>query len=200
MILSCRAVRPAGAECPVPLPSDERLVRRARDGDRRAFDALVRRHELRVWRIARGVVGNDTDASDAAQETWIAVLRHLDTFAGEAQFTTWLHRIALTKAYDTIRARTRSAQPEDRVETQDLRDPFEQSLDRQALLAAIDGLDDSFRVALVLVDLCGASIQEAAEALQIAPGTVKSRVFRARAQLAAALGTIRPREPSEGHR
>lgn len=179
--------------------SDEHLVAAARAGDRRALDELVRRHELRVWRIARGVVGRDADASDVAQETWIAVVRNLDAFAGTARFTTWLHRIALTKSYDALRARGRAAPPVESsasAERCDEVDGFERSAQEQALLAALARLDEPFRAAVVLVDVCGASVEEAAASLDVAVGTVKSRVFRGRAQLARRLGTELGRDAS----
>ena len=84
---------------------DTALVRRARSGDRSALDELVRRHQARVYTLVRGIVRHDEDAADVAQETWIAVVRHLDTFREGALFTTWLHRIAVRKCYDALRRR-----------------------------------------------------------------------------------------------
>jgi len=172
---------------------DLELVRRAKAGDQDAFAVLVRRHEARVFTVAKGVVRSPEDAADVAQETFIAVLRHLVSFQETAQFTTWLHRIALRKAYDHVRRRV--PEPVDpagyAVESMDARDPDPQAthLARGDLLEALSGLDEGFRDAVLLVDVAGLGVDEAAAALGVAPGTVKSRVFRGRAALARQLGT-----------
>lgn len=171
---------------------DFALVRRARSGDREAFTQLVRRHQDRVYTLVRGVVRHSEDAADITQETFIAVLRHLDTFSEGAQFSTWLHRIALRKAYDHLRKRV--PEPLDPAgltlaSQADRADSFEAGLQRSALIDAIAGLEDGFREAVLLVDVLGCSVEETAGVLEVAPGTVKSRVFRARATLAAELGT-----------
>jgi RNA polymerase sigma-70 factor (ECF subfamily) len=172
---------------------DPQLVRRAKAGEQRAFELLVRRHQDRVFAVARGVVRSHEDALDVTQETFVAVLRHLDTFQEGAAFTTWLHRIALRKAYDHLRRRV--PEPVDpgaaRVEALASRDPdpHATNLARTDLLAAIAALDEPFRDALLLVDVAGVGVEDAAAALGVAPGTIKSRVFRARAALARELGT-----------
>lgn len=172
---------------------DFELVRRAKAGQQRAFETLVRRHQDRVYRVALGVVRSPEDAADVAQEAFIAVLRHLDTFQEGAAFTTWLHRITLRKAYDHKRRRV--PEPVDpsgavvaRIEARD-HDPHETGMARAALLDAIARLDDAFRDAVLLVDVAGLSMEEASAALGVAPGTIKSRVFRGRAALARELGT-----------
>lgn len=172
---------------------DLQLVRRATAGDRDAFTELVRRHRDRVFSVARGVVGSPEDAADVAQEVFIAVLRHLDTFQEGAAFSTWIHRIALRKSYDLLRRRVPVPMDPDgaamqSVEARD-RDPQATRVASTALLDAIGALDEPFRDAVLLVDVAGASVEEAAAALDVAPGTVKSRVFRGRAALASSLGT-----------
>lgn len=169
------------------------LVRRAKAGEQRAFEELVRRHQDRVYSVARGVVRNPDDAADIAQEAFIAVLRHLDTFQEGAAFTTWLHRITIRKAYDHLRRRV--PDPVDpggvavsNLEARDV-DPFATGLTRTALLDSIATLDPPFRDAVLLVDVAGVGVEEAAAALGVAPGTIKSRVFRGRAALARELGT-----------
>ena len=180
---------------------DLELVRRAKRGEQAAFERLVRRHQDRVYTVARGVVRHDQDAADVAQEAFIAVLRHLDTFQEGAAFTTWLHRITLRKAYDHLRRRvpdpvdpTDGAVP--RLESRD-RDPQSTGLDRSALVDAIAALDPPFRDAVLLVDVAGLGVDEAAAALGVAPGTIKSRVFRGRASLARELGTRGVGSPSK---
>lgn len=167
---------------------DFALVRRARGGDRNAFTQLVRAHQDRVFTLVRGIVGNPADAADVTQETFIAVLRHLSSFDERARFSTWLHRIAVRKAYDELRRRVPEP-AEAATEAPDPHDTIETALQRSAVVDAINELDDGFREAVLLVDVLGCSIEEAAAVLDVATGTVKSRVFRARGMLATALGT-----------
>lgn len=170
------------------------LVRRAKAGEQRAFELLVQRHQDRVWSVARGVVGSHEDASDVAQEAFIAVLRHLDSFQEGAAFTTWLHRITLRKAYDHLRRRVPDpvdpgAFAVERMEARDA-DPQSTGITQRAILEAIARLDEGFRDAVLLVDVAGLGVEEASAALGVAPGTIKSRVFRGRAALARELGTL----------
>jgi RNA polymerase sigma-70 factor (ECF subfamily) len=180
---------------------DLMLVRRAKAGDRAAFEELVRRHQDRVFAVARGVVRHTEDAEDVAQETFIAVLRHLGTFQEGSQFTTWLHRITLRKAYDHARRRVPEAADPTGPAIATLAahdtDPNATNLARTDLLPAIADLDQGFRDAVLLVDVAGLGVDEAAAALGVAPGTVKSRVFRARATLAQRLGTLGHGAPSD---
>lgn len=180
---------------------DLQLVRRATAGERDAFTQLVRRHRDRVYSIARGVVGSPEDAADVTQEVFIAVLRHLDTFQEAAAFTTWIHRITLRRSYDLLRRRVPEPVDPDgatmqRLEARDA-DPQATGVARTALLDAIAQLDEPFRDAVLLVDVAGASIEEAASALDVASGTIKSRVFRGRAALARSLGTQGLRSASD---
>ncbi len=172
---------------------DQQLVRRAKAGDQRAFEALVRRHRDRAHAVALGVVRHPEDAADVTQEAFIAVLRHLDTFQASAAFTTWLHRITLRKAYDHVRRRVPVPTDPDGAQVAALRardeDPQFTGMARTALLEGLAALDQPFRDAVLLVDVAGLAVEEAAAALGVASGTIKSRVFRARAQLARELGT-----------
>jgi RNA polymerase sigma-70 factor (ECF subfamily) len=169
------------------------LVRRAKDGDRASFEELVRRHQDRVFAVARGVVRSPEDAADVTQETFLAVMRHLGSFQEGSLFTTWLHRIALRKAYDLIRKRV--PEPVDatgpavaRLAARD-GNPQATGLASRDLLEAVAGLEPGFRDAVLLVDVAGLGVDEAAAALGVATGTIKSRVFRGRAALAQRLGT-----------
>lgn len=176
---------------------DARLVRRARRGDRRAFGELVERHRDRAWRVALGITGSPADAEDVTQEAFIAVLRHLHAFDGRSSFTTWLHRIVQRKALDHLRRRRDV--PHDPA-AHDPADPVDHQADhlvRQELLAAIADLGDGFRETFVLCELAGLSIREAAAVLEVREGTVKSRLHRARAELASALGTSGQRPASD---
>lgn len=172
---------------------DLELVRRAKAGEQRAFEQLVQRHQDRAFAVARGVVRSPEDAADVVQEAFIAVLRHLDTFQEGAAFTTWLHRIVLRKGYDHLRRRVPEPIDPSSVTVAAIEarggDAQAAGIQRSDLLAAIAALDPAFRDAVLLVDVAGIGAEEAAAALGVAPGTIKSRVFRGRAALARDLGT-----------
>ena len=83
--------------------ADTHLIERARSGDTDALTELYRRHERRVYNLALRTLGNPWDAADVAQEAFIKAFRNLDSFKGDARFTTWLHRIVVNAAYDHLR-------------------------------------------------------------------------------------------------
>ena len=182
----------------MPEVSDEGLVDAARGGDRAALDALLRRHHDRVFALCRRMTGNDADAHDATQEALIAVVRGLPRFDGRARFTTWLHRVATNACLDELRRRGRRPVPgladeRDPEHAAPLSDPTaEVPLDLVAERTAVDEalaqLSPEFRAAVVLRDLCDLDYAEIAAALDVPPGTVRSRIARARSQLAALLG------------
>lgn len=175
-----------------PNAADAALVKRAQKGERDAFNELVRAHQDRVYLVVRGVLRNPDDAADVVQETFISVLRSINQFQGNAQFSTWLHRIAIRKAYDHARKRVPAPiDPTERVvqSIANAHDPHSQRLAHSDLHECISALAPAFRDAILLVDVAGVSVEEAATILEVAPGTIKSRVFRARATLAADLGT-----------
>jgi len=169
--------------------TDEELVRRAQRGDRAAFDELVVRHRDRVYAVALRLTRNPADAEDALQDTFLNAYRALGRFGGRARVSTWLYRIAANASYDVINRRHgRDQALEDRLDDPAAPgDSFAQSAQRQALERALAALPDEFREAVVLCDIAGLGAGEAAELLGVPAGTVKSRVFRARALLAVAL-------------
>lgn len=171
---------------------DAELVARAQKGDQAAFTELVRIHQDRVYAVARGIVRHPDDAADVMQEAFISVLRALPQFQGTSRFSTWLHRIVVRKAYDHLRKRVPAPldpQSQTITDRSDGGSAHEQNLARQDLLQCLNELDQGFRDAVLLVDVAGLSVEEAAQILEVAPGTIKSRVFRARALLARNLGT-----------
>jgi RNA polymerase sigma-70 factor (ECF subfamily) len=184
-------------------PSDEELLTRHLDGDRNAFTTLVSRHERRVYAICMRMLGNAEDAQDAAQEAFISVLRRAGTFKGGAAFTTWLYRVAVNAAIDQARKRgkVKSVPLGEQVPAHhgaDSGDPGDTVSASVTVQAALARLPAEFRSAVVLCDLCRLPYNEAAEALGVPVGTVKSRVFRGRAALASELHSLDPRRRATG--
>ncbi len=183
--------------------SDEELLTRHVDGDRAAFSTLVARHERRVFAICMRMLGNAEDAQDATQEAFISVLRRARTFRGGAAFTTWLYRVAVNAAIDQARRRgkVRAVPLGEQVPAHhgaDAGDPGEVVSASVTVQAALARLPEDFRAAVVLCDLCRLPYSEAAEALGVPVGTVKSRVFRGRAALAGDLYKLDPRRRPTG--
>jgi RNA polymerase sigma-70 factor, ECF subfamily len=167
---------------------DEELVRRAQKGDRFAFERLVEQHEQRLYTLAARVLGSREDAADAVQEALVRAWLALPKFRGDARFSTWLYRIVVNAAHD-MRPKRRELPTDELPEPADPRDRFaEQELSGE-LQRALDALDESYRVAVVLYDVLGCSYAEIAEMTGVAEGTVKSRIFRGRSELAERLGT-----------
>jgi RNA polymerase sigma-70 factor (ECF subfamily) len=181
---------PAAATGVVPLDQadDAELIRRHLTGNPDAFGFLVRRHRDRMWAVAFRTLGEPEDAAEALQEAFLSAYRRADSFRGDAKVTTWLHRIVVNACLDRIRRRQLRpadalAEDEDRSTVSAERDLAEVRERRLAVLNALQQLSEDQRAALVLVDLEGYSIQEAAAILDCAPGTVKSRCARGRAKL-----------------
>ncbi len=148
--------------------------------------------------MCRRLLGNDADAADATQEALIAIARGLVRFDGRSSFSTWAYRIATNAALDELRRRQRRPQlvrePDD--ETSRRGEPADRAssvrldavVERDRLVPALAALSEEFRIAVVLRDVADLDYAEIAEVLGIPPGTVRSRIARGRAQLAAALG------------
>jgi RNA polymerase sigma-70 factor (ECF subfamily) len=180
-------------------------VEAACTGDRRALDALLRRHHDRIHAVCRRICTNDADALDATQEALIAIVRGLPRFDGRSAFGTWAYRIATNACLDELRRRRRRPDPG----LPDLERPTPGGApgidatvaDALAIDAALATLSPEFRAAVVLRDLCRLDYAEIAEVLGIPPGTVRSRIARGRGVLASALREPagepdRPRSPS----
>jgi RNA polymerase sigma-70 factor (ECF subfamily) len=177
------------------MDADEVLVRRAQRGERYAFEQLVERHEQRLYTLAARVLGSREDAADAVQEALIRAWVSLPKFRGDARFSTWLYRIVVNAAHD-VRAKRGERPVEEPPDPVDPRDRFaEQELSNE-LQRALDSLDENYRVAVVLYDVLGCSYAEIAEMTGVAEGTVKSRIFRGRSELAERLGTAVERTES----
>jgi RNA polymerase sigma-70 factor (ECF subfamily) len=166
---------------------DGPLVERAKRGDRWAFEQLVDRHQHRMFTLAARTLGASHDAGDAVQEAFLRAWLALPRFRGGSLFSTWLYRICLNAAHD--QRLKRRAEPVELVERADPRDAFAESELSSELQAALDSLDETYRVAVVLYDVLGCSYAEIAEMTGVPEGTVKSRIYRGRTQLAQRLGT-----------
>lgn len=179
-------------------PSDVELLTAHVGGDQDAFATLVGRHRDRMWAVALRTMRNPEDAADALQEAYISAFRRADAFRGESQVTTWLHRVVVNACLDRLR-RIRSRATEPMPDELDRRrnlstgshdDPLEIKERESVVAAALAELNADQRAALVLVDMQGYSVEEAAQILVCAPGTVKSRCARGRARLVPLLADL----------
>lgn len=146
--------------------------------------------------MCRRIAGREADAQDAAQEALIAIVRGLPRFDGRARFSTWAYRVATNACLDEVRRRGRRPSPglPDDVgasgsELSSTAAGIESLPDRMAIDDALAQLPVEFRAAIVLRDLCDLDYAEIARTLDVPPGTVRSRIARGRAQLAAVLAT-----------
>ncbi|WP_285733259.1 RNA polymerase sigma factor SigM [Nocardiopsis sp. ATB16-24] len=186
---------------------DQELLKRHAQGDDQAFAVLVRRHRERLWAVAVRVMGDPEEASDALQDAFLSAFRAADRFRGESQVSTWLHRIVVNACNDRLRRRkVRPATPTE-DSTLDVmsnermgrmggaRDHASQTEARLDVYAALEKLPLDQRMALTLVDMLGYRVDEAAQILDVASGTVKSRCARGRAKLLPSLAHLRnPRQ------
>jgi RNA polymerase sigma-70 factor (ECF subfamily) len=175
--------------------SDAELLARHAGGDAAAFGVLVTRHRDRAWAVALRTLGNPADAADAVQDAFLKAYRTAGTFRGEALFTTWLHRIVVNACLDQLRrGRGRVAVPLDETAAAiaDPADPVARLDTGHDVVAALGRINEDQRIAIVLVDVEGYSVEEAATMLGVPTGTVKSRCHRGRVQLASLLEHLRP--------
>ena len=174
---------------------DAELVERWQGGDLGAFEALVHRHERRVFGLVFRMLGNREEAEDVAQEAFLALHRHGHRFRGEARFSTFVYRVAANAALNRRRSLGRRRAREEALSHRhdagdDLpsapRDPEDAASGGQIqerVQTALLELPRDLRMAVILYDLEGQSYGEIAQALRIPEGTVKSRIHRARTAL-----------------
>jgi RNA polymerase sigma-70 factor, ECF subfamily len=172
-----------------PEPSDAELLRRHVAGDTEAFGELFRRHRDRLWAVALRTVCDPEEAADALQDAMVSAFRRAGDFRGESAVTTWLHRIVVNASLDRLRRRaarpavsTGDEQAFEALVTQES-DPARSTDIRLDVNAALRMLPPQQRAALVVVDMLGFGVADAAVILDTSPGTVKSRCARARARL-----------------
>jgi RNA polymerase sigma-70 factor (ECF subfamily) len=185
--------------------SDAELLRAHVDGDPHAFGELVRRHRDRLWAVALRTIGDREEAADAVQDALLSAHRAAARFRGDSAVTTWLHRIVVNACLD--RMRRRHAHPTVPLPDGSHSDdgprgpePAAPVHDHDTALVVRAALPPEQRAALVLVDVQGYPVLEAALILGVAEGTIKSRCARGRARMAIALGHLRrgSDEPSPG--
>lgn len=169
------------------LRSDVELLQLHRDGDEDAFGEIFRRHRDRMWAVALRTTRDPELASDAVQDGFINAFRRAESFRGDSQVSTWLYRIVVNACLDRMRRSrpTSDITDHDPVEPRDYHRSVEVRID---IRAALEEIPQAQRLALVLVDMQGLSITEAAEVLDVAEGTIKSRCSRGRAAMAQILG------------
>jgi RNA polymerase sigma-70 factor, ECF subfamily len=191
---------------------DADIVRRVRAGDHALFEVLMRRHNQRVYRVARAVVKDDADVEDVMQQAYINAFTHLGQFEERARFSTWLTRIVLHEAFSRNRKVQRSAElgaagsrmdedggdVMDRLESPGAdpeRQAYAQELTR-VLEAAVDTLPETYRMVFMLRDIEGLSTSETGEGLGLGAEAVKTRLHRARAMIrravTAQIGEVAP--------
>jgi len=170
---------------------DFELVRRAREGDRYAFNLLVWRWERPIYNLALRYLGSEEDATEVCQEVFVRAYTHLKEFRGEAQFSTWLYRIAVNCCHNIVRRRKRNREVSlDTIRalgtakiTQPETGQAEEEYQRAQLLTrvaeALQMLPEEQRIVVELRILHDRPVEEVSEILGIPPGTVKSRLFYA---------------------
>lgn len=203
--------------------SDQQLVEAAQSGDKAALETLLNRHYPRISGLCLRMAHNKADAQDATQDAMIAIVNGLKTFDGRSSFSTWSYRVATNATLDELRRKKRRLIPDntlsqnqpnnttspgryrDETKTDNVAhatgqsDPhgdFQHQLaERDQVLQALQQLDEPFRTAVVLRDYSGFDYQQIAETLNIAIGTVRSRIARGRSKLAE---TLIAQDPSLG--
>ena len=170
--------------------------------DDQAFEAMMRRHNGRLFRVARSILRNDADAEDALQDAYLDAYKHLDEFRAEAQLSTWLTRIVVNQALMRLRRQKRDgtvvpfrpasgeAPPEVEVRDDKTESPSTAVLRteiRRILERRIDELPVAYRTVFIMREVEDMSVEETAQCLSIPASTVRTRLFRARALLRASL-------------
>jgi RNA polymerase sigma-70 factor (ECF subfamily) len=180
----------AGRETPIGPAIDRSVIDRARNGDLDAFESIVRARMEAVYRLTSAILGDEADARDAAQETFVAAWRELPRLREPEKFEAWLQRVAVNASRMTLRARGRRRVreiPSSEVAALATHAPLNDRSDASLLDAAMGGLPVDQRAILVLHHLEGRPLAEIAGLLEIPVGTAKSRLFHARRALETAL-------------
>ncbi len=190
--------------------SDEELVARTRKGDRSAFAHLVDRHRVSVFNLTFRIVGNREDAEEAAQDVFVRVYKSLDRFRGDARFATWLYRIAVNVSLSAARRSRRSVSTTSLSESEDAEDGlpmqipdtsanpaerFEQAEFSAQVRNLVSALPPIYSAVISMYHMQSLSYDEIADVLELPIGTVKARLFRARAALRNLVGQSMEPDP-----
>src|ERR1700704_4149354 len=192
-------MQPAQASQIIPIGTgDAELVRRARARDEAAIRAIMQSNNRRLYRIARGILRNDSEAEDVVQETYVRAFTYLQDFRGDSSLATWLARIAVNEALGRLRRQRPSVDlstlAQGVLEAQIIQFPLlamsedpEKSMAQREIQRvvehAIDELPEAFRIVFITRVIEGMNVEETAEILGLKPETVKTRLHRARTLL-----------------
>ncbi len=183
---------------------DQALVMRVQQGDKKAFDLLVLKYQLRLSKLVSRFLRNQSDVPDVVQEAFIKAYRALPNFRGESAFYTWLYRIAINTAKNHLVAQSRK-NPANSIDVQDAEDYGASewlkefaSPEREALASELEAtihqamgeLPSDLREAITLREIEGLSYEDIAEVMDCPIGTVRSRIFRAREAIDSKLEPI----------
>jgi RNA polymerase sigma-70 factor (ECF subfamily) len=170
--------------------ADEEVARRVLAGEVELFELLLRRYNQRLFRVARGIVGDDGEAEDVLQDAWVRAFTHLADFRGEARLATWLSRIAVHEAFARLRRGKRhvvlTPEAADQLPAPAVESPEGEALTgelRAALERAIGALPPLYRSVFLLREVEGLSTLETARSIEVTVETVKVRLHRAKALL-----------------
>ncbi|MEH6951851.1 RNA polymerase sigma factor [Nitrobacter sp. NHB1] len=189
--------RPAAGPC----DDDDELIRRARVRDESAIRAIMQANNRKLYRIARGILRNDSEAEDVVQETYVRAFTHLDSFRGDSRLATWLARIAMNEALGRLRRQRPSVdwttlEESGASNARIIRFPVSAFVDdpektmaqreiQHIVEHAVDELPEAFRIVFITRVIEGMNVEETAEILDLKPETVKTRLHRARTMLRA---------------
>lgn len=178
------------------MTDESALIQKAASGDRDAFSQLLEQYQKKIYHHALRMLGSSEDAADVTQEVFLLVWKHLSSFQGESSFSTWLYLVTKNRCIDFIRREKRrrgelSLDDEERDLASALpdtsptpQDALEQKELRRTVQEGLSHLSDDHRQVLVLREIDGLSYEEIGQILDLSPGTVKSRIARARLALA----------------
>jgi RNA polymerase sigma-70 factor, ECF subfamily len=176
---------------------DIELVRRALARDEAAIRTIMQANNRRLYRLARGILRNDSEAEDVVQEAYVRAFTHLESFRGDSSLSTWLSRITMNEALGRLRRQRPAVEidalPQGALEAQIIQFPLAASDDPEKSMAqreiqtvvehAIDDLPEAFRLVFITRVIEGMNVEETAEILSLKPETVKTRLHRARTML-----------------
>jgi RNA polymerase sigma-70 factor (ECF subfamily) len=201
---------PRGGDVMSERDIDAELVARVQRGDKKAFDLLVLKYQRKIMRLLSRMIRDPSEVEDVAQEAFIKAYRALPQFRGDSAFYTWLYRIAINTARNWLASNGRRPSTPNALENEDgetfnetdnlsdISTPESMVASREiaeTVNAAIQGLPEELRTAIVLREIEGMSYEDIAQSMGCPIGTVRSRIFRAREAVAARLRPLLGNDP-----